>query len=139
MSVLMSVCQYVGMSERNFSAQVSKQKLFRMSTGCQKDRKTDQTDRHPDRQIEDRKTFQLSYQNKRCSECQQDVKKSVRQIGRYTVRQADRVTDRQNDSMTVWQNSRAAKEPALVYFIPKLKKSWLFSCPGQNLIIFKMP
>ena len=59
-------------------------------------------------------SFQLSYQNKSCSECQQDVKKSVRQMGRYTVRQADRVTDRQNDSMTVWQNSRAAKEPALV-------------------------
>ena len=39
----------------------------------------------------------------------------VRQMGRYTVRQADRVTDRQNDSMTVWQNSRAAKEPALVF------------------------
>ena len=33
-----------------------------MSTGCQKDRQT--------------KTFQLSYQNKSCSECQQDVKKS---------------------------------------------------------------
>ena len=32
------------------------------------------------------------------------------------MRQADRVTDRQNDSMTVWQNSRAAKEPALVFF-----------------------
>ena len=30
------------------------------------------------------------------------------------MRQADRVTKRQNDSMTVWQNSRAAKEPALV-------------------------
>ena len=58
--------------------------------------------------------FQLSYQKKSCSECQQDVKKSVRQMGRYTLRQADRVTDRQNDSMTVWQNSRAAKEPALV-------------------------
>ena len=35
-------------------------------------------------------------------------------MGRYTVRQADRVTDRQNDSRTIWQNSRAAKEPALV-------------------------
>ena len=35
---------------------------------------------------------QLSYQTKSCSECQQDVKKSVRQTGRYTVRQADRVT-----------------------------------------------
>ena len=31
------------------------------------------------------------------------------------MRQADRVTDRQNDSMTVWQNSRAAKETALVF------------------------
>ena len=38
-------------------------------------------------------------------------------MGKYTVRQADRVTDRQNDSMTVWQNSRAAKEPALVTFL----------------------
>ena len=88
----------------------------------QKDRPTDsltdrQTDRQTERQIEDKTTFQLSYQNKSCSECQQDVKKSVRQIGRYTVRQADRVTDRQNDSMTVWQNSRAAKEPALVLLI----------------------
>ena len=55
-----------------------------MSTGCQKDRKIDrntdrQTDRRTDRlterQIQDRKTFQLSYQNKSCSECQQDVKK----------------------------------------------------------------
>ena len=36
-------------------------------------------------------------------------------MGKYTVRQADRVTDRQNDSMTVWQNSRAAKEPTLVF------------------------
>ena len=58
--------------------------------------------------------FQLCYQNKSCSECKQDVKKSVRQTGRYAVRQADRVTERQNDIMTVWQNSRAAKEPALV-------------------------
>ena len=33
------------------------------------------------------------------------------------MRQAVRVTDRQNDSMTVWQNSRAAKEPALVFVI----------------------
>ena len=28
--------------QNDFSAQVSKQKLFRMSTGCQKDRKTGQ-------------------------------------------------------------------------------------------------
>ena len=53
-----------------------------------------QTDGQTDRQI-----FQLSYQNKSCSECQQDVKKSVRQTGRYAVRQADRVTERQNDRM----------------------------------------
>ena len=97
---------------------VGVQKLFsafrqkKSSSECQQDvRKIERqaTDRQSDR-----KTFQLSYQNKSCSECQQDVKKSVRQMGRYTVRQADRVTDRQNDSMTVWQNSRAAKEPALV-------------------------
>ncbi len=42
-----------------------------MSTGCQKarniDRNTDrQTDRQTERQIEDRKTFQLNYQNKSC-------------------------------------------------------------------------
>ena len=49
-----------------------------MSTGCQKDRqkqqdvrKTEtqadrQTDRKTEIQIEDRKTFQLSYQNKSC-------------------------------------------------------------------------
>ena len=42
-----------------------------MLTGCQKarniDRNTDrQTDRQTERQIEDRKTFQLNYQNKSC-------------------------------------------------------------------------
>ncbi len=53
--------------QKDFSAQLSKQKLLRMSTGCQKDRQTDsQTDR---------KTFQLSYQNKSYSKCQQDVRK----------------------------------------------------------------
>ena len=51
-----------------------------MSTGCQKDRKIDrntdrQTDGLTERQIQDRKTFQLSYQNKSCSECQWDVRK----------------------------------------------------------------
>ena len=59
-----------------------------MSTGCQKDRKTElQTDRQnyrptdrqteglTERQIQDRKTFQHSYQNKSCSECQRDVRK----------------------------------------------------------------
>ena len=54
-----------------FWASLSKQNLFRMSTGCQKDRNTGrqtyrQTDRQTERQIEDRKTFQLSYQNKSC-------------------------------------------------------------------------
>ena len=59
-----------------------------MSTRCQKDRQRDRqtarqtdrktdrrTDRLTERQIQDRKTFQLSYQNKSCSECQQDVRK----------------------------------------------------------------
>ena len=32
------------------------------------------TDRQTERQIEDKTTFQLSYQNKSCSECQQDVR-----------------------------------------------------------------
>ena len=58
---------------------------------CQQDvrkieRQTDrQKARQTERQIEDKTTFQHSYQNKSCSECQQDVKKSVRQTGRYTV------------------------------------------------------
>ena len=48
-----------------------------------KDRRTDrQTDRQTERQIEDKTTFQLSYQNKSCSECQQDVRKIERQYGR---------------------------------------------------------
>ena len=34
-----------------------------------------QTDGLTERQIQDRKTFQLSYQNKSCSECQRDVRK----------------------------------------------------------------
>ena len=102
-----------------------------------KDRLTDrQTDRQTERQIEDKTPFQLSYQNKSCSECQQDVKKSVRQMGRYTVRQADGVTDRQNDSMTVWQNSRAAKEPALVSLQAKPSQEPLPVCLFQKENIF---
>ena len=55
-----------------FQLILSKQKLFRMSTGCQKDRKTDRlTERLTDRHT-DRKTFQVSYQNITCSECQQE-------------------------------------------------------------------
>ena len=51
--------------------------------GCQKDRNIErQTDRRTDRlterQIQDRKTFQLSYHNKSCSECQWDVRKRRR-------------------------------------------------------------
>ena len=41
-----------------------------VQVGCQKDRKTgQQTDRRTDRQI-DSQIFQLSYQNKSCSECE---------------------------------------------------------------------
>ncbi len=69
-----------------------------MSTGCQKDRKTDrpteiQIERQTERQIEDRKTFLLSYQNKSCSECQQDLRKIERQANKQT----GRLTDRQKD------------------------------------------
>ena len=46
-----------------------------MPTGCQKDKKAD---RRTDRKKE-MKTFQLSCQNKSCSECQQDVRKIERQ------------------------------------------------------------
>ena len=38
--------------------------------------------------------FQLSYQNKSCSECQQDVRKIERQAERQTDRRTDRQTDR---------------------------------------------
>ena len=63
-----------------------------MSTGCQKDRQRDrqtarQTDRQKDRQKnrkKDRKIFQLTHQNKRCSECQLDVRKTERQKYRQT-------------------------------------------------------
>ena len=100
-----------------------------MSTGCQKDRKTcgqtgGQTDRRTDRQ-----TFQLSYQNKSILECQQDVKASVRQEGRYTERRADSVTERQNDSMA---ESRAAKEPALVFFTPLI---WTLCFASSSLVL----
>ena len=61
-----------------------------MSTGCHEDRKTGrQTDRKADGQTDrqkDRNTFQLSYQNKSCSECQQDVRKIERQADRQTFK-----------------------------------------------------
>ena len=66
-----------------------------MSTGCQKDRQRDQqTARQTDRQKnrkKDGKIFQLTHQNKRCSECQLDVRKIVE---RQKYRQTDRRTDR---------------------------------------------
>ena len=37
--------------------------------------------------------------------------------GCQKVSQTGRYTESQADSMTVWQNGRAAKEPALVYFV----------------------
>ena len=47
-----------------------------MSMGCQKDRNIErQTDGLTESQIQDRKTFQLSYQKKSCSECQRDFGK----------------------------------------------------------------
>ena len=57
-----------------------------MSTGYQKEK---------DR-LTDRKIFQLSYQNKSCSECKQDVRKIERQANRQTDRQTDRQKERQN-------------------------------------------
>ena len=71
-----------------------------MSTGCQKDRKTDGQ--------KDWKTFQLSYQNKSCSECQQDVRKIERQAERQTDRRTDRQTDRQNFQRS-YQNKRCSE------------------------------
>ena len=70
-----------------------------MSTGCQKDRQRDrQTARQTDRQKnrkKDGKIFQLTHQNKRCSECQLDVRKIVE---RQKYRQTDGLTDsRQKD------------------------------------------
>ena len=74
-----------------------------MSTGCQKDRQRNrqtarQTDRKTDRQKnrkKDGKIFQLTHQNKRCSECQLDVRKIVE---RQKYRQTDGLTDsRQKD------------------------------------------
>ena len=65
-----------------------------MSTGCQKDRNIEgQTDKQTDglteRQIQDRKTFQLSYQIKSCSECQRDFRKIEIQKDRPTDNQTD--------------------------------------------------
>ena len=40
--------------------------------------------------------FQLCYQNKSCSECQQDVKKTEKHAQRQTDRQTDGQTERQS-------------------------------------------
>ena len=57
-----------------------------------------QADRQTDRQTDkDKRTFQLSYQNKSCSECQQDVIKIERQADRQTDRSTDRQIERQKD------------------------------------------
>ena len=82
-----------------------------MLTGCQKDRTTCQkTDRQTDRQTDgqtdrkidkDKTTFQLSYQNKCCSECQcQNVNQTVWKIDRAPGRQT--VTETQYDRIS-WQ------------------------------------
>ena len=80
--------------QNDFSAQLSKQKLFRMSTGCQKDR---QTGKYQDRkyfsaQLLKQKLFIMSTgchkDKKTCrqidrqtdSECQQHVRKIERQM-----------------------------------------------------------
>ena len=59
-----------------------------------------QSDRQDNMQIEDKTTFQLSYQNKSCSECQQDVRKIERQADRQTDRRTDGQTDRKTDRKT---------------------------------------
>ncbi len=65
----------------------------------------------------DRKTFQLRYPNKNCSECQKD-----RQTGRQTEHQSNRQNDRQTDRMqydrmTVSQNDRiAGQQKSLLLF-----------------------
>ena len=56
-----------------------------------------QTDRQTDGQIDDKTTFQLIYQNKCGSECQQDVRKIERQDDRHTDSQKDRKTNGQTD------------------------------------------
>ena len=41
--------------------------------------------------------FQLCYQNKSCSECQHDVRKTEKHAERQTDRKTDGETERQND------------------------------------------
>ena len=68
--------------------------LFRISTGCQKDRKTGrQTYRQTDRKTE--RLFSLVVKTKVVQNVNRMSKTQGRQAGRYTVRQTDRVTERQ--------------------------------------------
>ena len=75
--------------------------------------------------------------------------KVVQNVNRMSKSQSDRQediqcarqTERQNDSMTVWQNSRAAKEPALVFskkfFFGSLFRSRLLSIDiSQNFVVY---
>ena len=43
--------------------------------------------------------FQLSYENKTCSECQHDVRKTEKHAERQTDRQTDRKTDRKTERL----------------------------------------
>ena len=79
--------------QNDFSALLSKQKLFRMSTGCQKDRKTGgQMDRQTDRKTD--RLFNLVIKTKvfqnvnRMSKRQSDRKEDIQSGG-----QIDRVTE----------------------------------------------
>ena len=48
-------------------------------------------------EVQKNSAFQLSYENKSCSECQQDVRKIERQAERQTDRQTDGQIDRQTE------------------------------------------
>ena len=98
-----------------------------MLTGCQKNIKTGrQTDRQTDRKTE--RLFSLVIKTKvvqnvnRMSESQSDRQEDIQ-----FARQTDKVTERQNDSMA---DSRAAKEPALVFF----KFANKFLCPHASTL-----
>ena len=85
----------------------------------QADRPKDkQKDRRTERQIEecqqdgrkrkDRQTFQLSYQNKSCSECQQDFKQ-VQNVNKMSKSQTDRQQDRQSARQIIGAKKRQTK------------------------------
>ena len=51
-------------------------------------------------EVQKNSAFQLSYENKSCSECQQDVRKIERQADRQADRQTDGQTDIQIERQT---------------------------------------